>query len=446
MTASLTRQLYTILERPVSDEDRRRAALHVLDWTGCAIIGARSAAGQLLARESGIFGDGPCRAIGVTGGVSAARAAFVNGGLGNVLEMDDIHRTSILHPGPVVIPAVLAAAQAFHLSSRQFLDGIVRGYEALIRIGRSVGPEHYAKWHNTGSCGPFGAAAGVAFALDLNEEQFVSALGNAGSTASSLWRCRHEPVMTKQWHTARAAEDGLAAAALAREGFTGPEYILEGEQGFYQATAPGADPDAVIRDPRSAWLIHDTSFKPWPACRHAHAAIDAALAARADVGQEVGILSAVVQTFADAARFCDRALPTTGLEAKFSLQHSVAVALHKGRPELSDFHPDRIDHEPVAALRSRIAVAVTDEFEAAYPRRYGSAVTISLADGREKRFSAPDALGDPENPLSGDEIADKARMLMTEAGLSAQAMDKLVGGCLALPESADVNGFAASLP
>ena len=161
MTISLTRQLCRILDRDVRAADRRRAALHVLDWVGCAAIGAVTPAGRVFTEPSALFGDGPCHGVGLGGGCAPAQAAFVNGGLGNVLEMDDVHRTAILHPGPVVIPAVLAAAEAGGLTGAAFLDAVVRGYEAMIRVGRSVGPTHYNHWHNTGSCGPFGAATRI---------------------------------------------------------------------------------------------------------------------------------------------------------------------------------------------------------------------------------------------------------------------------------------------
>jgi len=446
MTISLTRQLCRILGRDVRAADRRRAALHVLDWVGCAAIGAVTPAGRVFAEPSALFGNGPCHGVGVGGSCAPAQAAFVNGGLGNVLEMDDVHRTAILHPGPVVIPAVLAAAEADGLTGAAFLDAVVRGYEAMIRVGRSVGPTHYVHWHNTGSCGPFGAAAGAAFAFGLDADAVVSALGNAGSTAGGLWRCRHEPVMTKQWHTAKAAADGLAAAVLARQGLTGPEYILEGEQGFYSALAPDATPMDVVHDDDAPWLIYDTSFKPWPACRHAHAAIDAALLAREDLGDTADIVSVAVETYDDAIRFCDNPRPQIEIEAKFSLQHAVAVTLSQGAPDLADFRPDRLDLAPIADLRCRVTVGTVASYAAAYPAHYGAGLRITLTDGTERRFDVLDALGDPDNPLDDGAICAKARGLMAAAGMPAAAIDAMIDRCLDLPDAADVTTFSACLP
>jgi 2-methylcitrate dehydratase PrpD len=140
--------------------------------------------------------------------------------------------------------------------------------------------------------------------LALPAQRGVDAFGNAGTQAAGLWQVRHEPVMSKQLHNGRAAHGGLLAADLARAGFTGPASILEGPQGFFAAMCPGADPHAVVREPASRWKIHDTSFKPWSACRHAHAAIDAALALRArSIDRQCGGSRC---TYRDALVFCDR--------------------------------------------------------------------------------------------------------------------------------------------
>jgi 2-methylcitrate dehydratase PrpD len=307
----------------------------------------------------------------------------------------------------------------------------VRGYEAVIRVGAAVGPNHYRYWHSTATCGPFGAAAAACALLGLAARQWVDAFGNAGTQAAGLWQVRHEPVMSKQLHNGRAAHAGLLAADLARAGFTGPASILEGPQGFFAAMCRGADPRGVVRDPESRWKIHDTSFKPWPACRHAHAAIDAALA---------------VRTYRDALVFCDRPDPRTSLEAKFSLQHSVAVALADGPPPLAAFEPAAIARPDVAALRATVEVAAAEPYAGAYPARYGAEVEVELADGARHAAGVPDALGDPENPLDQVGIRAKALALMDAGGLDAGRAERLADACLALAAGGNVFDLVRSLP
>lgn len=440
--ASLTEGLAALLARPIAEGDRRRAALHLLDWIGCAAAGAASEAGAIFRDHAARQPWGAARVV--LGARNTARdAAFANGAFGNVLEMDDVHREAVLHPGPVVVPAAIALAAERGAGGAALLDAVVRGYEAMIRIGRAMGAAHYPRFHPTATMGAFGAAAACAALLDLEPRQLVAALGNAGSMTGGLWQCRHEPVMTKQFHTARAAAAGLEAAQLAAVGLTGPRLILEGPQGVFAGLARDARPARVLEEPDSPWLIHAVSFKPWPACRHAHAAVDAALALRGRIGGR-SIAAVHVAAYADAVAFCDKPQPRSVIEAKFSFQHAVAVALLRGRPGLADFDPPAIADPALAALRARVTVAEDGAFTRAYPRHFGAAVEVALEDGATLREAVPDALGDPENPLDEDAIRAKAVTLMEGAGVASP--DAVVAAALALADGAAAADLDAALP
>ena len=440
---SLTEELAALLDRPITQADRRRAALHLLDWIGCATAGAASETGAVFRRFAARQPAGGARVL-LDGAHGARDAAFANGAFGNVLEMDDVHREAILHPGPVVVPAALSLATSLHLPGTALLDAILRGYDAEIRIGRAMGPAHYRQFHPTASCGPFGAAAACGSLLGLDRAAMVWALGNAGTQTGGVWQCRAEPVMTKQLHTARAAVMGMEAAMLAAEGLTGPREILEGALGVFAGLAPDARPARVLAEPEAPWLVHATSFKPWPACRHCHAAIDAALELRDE--SQAPIKDVLVSSYADALDFCDRATPRTSIEAKFSLQHSVAVALLEGPPPLAAFDLAALVRPDVASLRSRIRVTVDQGFAAAYPARFGAAVTVLREDGSVRHASIPDALGDPENPLSEAALQQKARLLMASAGIDAQQIETVIAATLALAEGAPLGALHAALP
>ncbi len=441
---SVTARLAEICLRKVAAEDRRRAALHVLDWAGCAIAGGAAEPGRLLATWARTDPEGPCHVVG-GGRRTLWTAALVNGAVGNVLEMDDVHRTAILHPGPVVIPAALAAAERQGAASAAFLDAVVRGYEAMIRVGAAVGPAHYKYWHNTSTCGPFGAAAAACSLFGLEAKGWIDALGNAGTQAAGLWQVRHEPIMSKQLHNGRAAHAGLLAADLARIGFTGPSAILEGPQGFFAAMCPGADPHEILREPLTRWKLYETSFKPWPACRHAHPAIDAALELRSEI--DAGDVARVaVRTYGDALAFCDRPEPRTAQDAKFSLQHAVAVALVDGPPPLAAFEPAAIARAEIAALRAKVEVAAAEPYASAYPRRYGAEVEVELAGGARRLARMPDALGDPENPLSLEGVRAKALTLMHSAQLDSARAERIADACLALAAGGTVADLVGLLP
>lgn len=443
--ASLTTGLAALLALPVAPAARERARLHLVDWLGCAVLGADSPVGRAMARALALSGPGPCRALG-QGAYTLEAALRYNASLGNVLEMDDVHRSSILHPAPVVVPVALALAQQRGATLGELLDAIVRGYEATIRIGRAIGVSHYRYWHNTASMGGFGAAAAAGSLYGLAPAQLVHALGNVGSRSGGLWRMRHEDVMTKQWHTADAAASGASAALLADCGVSGPAWILEGEQGMFAAMSSDAVPDLVIR-PEADWLIFDTSFKPWPACRHAHPAIDAMLCllAREQIGGEQ-VARVDVDTYDDALRFCDRPVPSTPLQAKFSIQHALAAVLCRGAPRLADYTDAALADPVLAARRASIALRADPAFSARFPNAYGARVTVLLDDGRRLACTVADTLGDPANPLLPAQVLDKAATLMEAAGIAPAARARLLDAILTLPTDADPAPLWAALP
>lgn len=428
--ASVSELLARRLSRPVDEASRRRAALHVLDWTACAVAGAREPAATAMRRA--LEGE-------------AGFSAMFLGALGNILEMDDVDKRALLHPGPVVIPVALTACDA--KQADDFLDAIIRGYEAMIRVGRAVGPDHYKFWHNTSTCGPIGGAAAAASLLSVGAAGVATALELGAAQASGFWQVRREPLShAKQLHTARAAQSGLLAARLAQAGFIGIRTIFEGPQGFFAATCGAADAQRVADfDPDAPWAIHEVSFKPWPACRHAHAVIDAALAVRRDGVDVDRISSLTVRTYADAVLFCDRPAPTNALDAKFSIQHSAAVALLRGEPTIEDFAPIAIADARTAALRGRIAAVADDRYTMRYPARFGAAVDIVLDDGAVTSTEVSDALGDPENPVSTPRLVKKARELMAAGGLAAEEAAALIEAALALGEGAQLDEYKALL-
>ncbi len=403
---SLTRQLARRLALPVDDASLARARLHLLDWLGC-VAGARRSPVAAAAADP------------------IARAAL----LGNWLEMDDVHRAAILHPGPVVWPAVLDAKPG--VAFRQLLAAAVRGYEAAIGIGSALDAHHYRFFHNSATAGTFAAAAAAGSLLDLDEAGLTAALGLAGSVTGGLWQMRLEPVTAKQWHIDHARTTGLAAARYAAHGLTGPEAILEGPLGLFAATCRAPQPERLLGGGR--WRIHDVSFKPWAACRHTHPAIDAALELKAG-GALDGPLT--VATYRDALTFCDQPDPRTAAEAKFSLQHAVAVVALRGDPQLADFEPEAIADPALASARARVRVVEDAAMTARFPAHFGARV-----EAGDRRVELADARGDPERPLDAAGVVAKARALIGWGGLSAAEGDRAVD--LAL--DGDLDGSAAAI-
>jgi 2-methylcitrate dehydratase PrpD len=443
MNPSLTQRLVKLLDRRIDDNERHRASLHLLDWIGCAVLGATSDPGKALLKYGKDQPSGPCVALGA-GFRDANSASFVNGGLGNIYELDDLHRTSIMHAGDVVIPTALSATQRDNANGRALLNAIVKGYEVAIRIGIAVSGEGYSPWYNSSTCGVFGAASAAASIFKLGPVAHVDALGQAGMQAAGLWQCRLEPTYSKQLSSARAAQSGLIAADIARYDFPAPRFILEGELGFLNTYYPRASHEAVVAAPQGNWKIHEVSFKPWPACRHTHAVIEAGIILGKQRTYE-NITSIAVTTYQAAIEFCDNPNPKTEHEAQFSLQHCLAAAIINGDIELSDISFIERDAPKITDLRSKISVAAKDAFTNTFPSNYGAEVEVIYVDGHIQKVRIETAKGDPENPLAEDEIFAKFDKCLGAAGVSKKHVIDLETVVKNIDQEANTHALSAAL-
>ena len=413
---TLAGQLARHCLRAADGDARARAQHHIAAWLGAAALAAATPlATRLHAGLAGLASPG-----------DPWHAMLFEASLGSLYEMDDTHRQALVHPAPVIVPVALAVARALQRFGPQVLDAMVRGYEAMIRLGMSVGPAHYRFWHNTSSCGAVGAAVAAASLLQLDEAQTTHAICLALVQSSGLWQTRLDACDAKPWHLARTAQTGVQAAYLAKAGIRGPAHALEGEKGFYAATCPDADPPALTRPQGPHWQIFATSFKPWAACRHAHPAIDAALALRQACQDQAGALpwsdvaAIEIGTYADALAFCDRPDPVDAGEARFSLHHAVAVSLLRGSPAPDDFELSAIQDAAIARLRSLTRVALDAGCAQRYPQHFGAVVTVHWPGGVTRVEAVQDTLGDPEKPLSDSALWALAERSLTQAGWAAE--------------------------
>jgi len=416
---SLTLRLIDLIDsKPIEAQDREITTLFVLDAIACAIGARTSPQGYIFAQFYN------------QGGQDAGRQALTLGALIHTLEIDDLHRASVVHPGCVVIPAAWAVARREEASGLAFLDAVLRGFEAACRVGMSVGPAHYEVWHNTATCGPFGAAMAAASLINLTQEQTLDALGNAGTQSSGLWEFLPAGAMSKHLHAGRAAASGIMAADLAKLGLTGPATILEGNKGFYKGLCPDPRPEAVYTGADQPWQMHETSMKPWPSCRHTHPAIDAAMELATQVGSD-NIVSVLVETYQAAVNVCDRPQPKTEYDAKFSLQHCVAAALTVPDISFSSFNEPTRDK--LLPLGDKVTLRACDPYEASYPESWGAQLTVTLDNGDTISTRRHYAKGDPQDRLTADDVITKATGLMQKGGLNSP--DSLIDQIMNLPQA-----------
>ena len=418
---SLTRQLIALIrQRPVSAADLDAAALFVLDAMASAYAGSATAVGAILRDwASGTELD-------------PKRKALLMGALTHITETDDLHRTSVTHPGCVVVPAALALGEQTGASGERILIAVLQGFEAMCRIGAAVGPAHYRLWHNTATCGPFGSAMAAASLLGLDDEQAMYALGNAGTQSSGLWQFIEDGSMSKHLHAGRACESGWLAAELAARGFSGPAEILEGRKGFFAAACPDPQPGNVLASPDDAWQLLQTSIKPWPSCRHTHPSVDCALEISSLLGGAQA-REAEIRTYQAALDVCDCPQPQTEYQAKFSLQHTVAIALLDGRVGLDSF--DEAARRRAADLGARVRVAAAEPYASNYPDSWGAELEVVGEAGDSFRVSRKDCRGDPELALGPGEMRAKAMGLLQYGGLDETAAGEICDTVLALPSA-----------
>ncbi|MEQ8745340.1 MmgE/PrpD family protein [Pyruvatibacter sp.] len=422
----LTRQLVRHTRaKAASSDDLAMAALFVLDAVANMLGGRNSEPGRKLLRWAG---NGPHKP---TAPFDTGAHALLMGALTHILETDDLHRASVVHPGCVVVPAAWAVAMREGSTGPDFLRAVLEGFELTTRVGMGVGPAHYRIWHNTATCGPYGSAMAAATLLGLDEDATVDALGNAGSQSSGLWEFLDTGAMTKHLHAGHAAQAGVQAADLAALGFTGPPKILEGPRGFFAAACPDGDVTQVMSRADGPWQLVLTSMKPWPSCRHTHPAIDAALELHQTL-HHAGpddIHAITVETYRAAFDVCDRPHANSEYEAKFSLQHCIATALHDGDVTLGSF--DDAARLKAHRMASGIEVKVVDPYASAYPRDWGSAVEVVMTDGTVHRAARDCAKGDPEAPLMPPDVVAKAIGLMEFGGVAEP--QALAEALIALP-------------
>jgi 2-methylcitrate dehydratase PrpD len=372
-----------------------------LDWLGCAVAGSTEPLSVILRDEllapssepppEGLAGG--ATVIGHGRGAPMLAAALVNGAAGHALDYDDTHTTMSGHPTAPVLPAVLALAEELGSSGAEVLVALVTGIEVECRLSAVLGPEHYERgWHATGTLGVVGAAAACARLLGLDEQRWTHALALAVTQSSGLKASFG--TMAKPLHAGRAAADGLLAARLAARGFTGNPAVVEAPQGMAQAASSG--PAATDRLDRyeGRWLVTETLFKYHAACYLTHAAIDAAASLRSSVPDPGQVDAIEVTVHPSLLGVCAIAEPTTGLEGKFSLRATTALALLEADTADPGLYTDATVARPdVVALRDK-AVIRTD---GAHPTTW-AAVRLRLVDGRDVAAEAD--TGRPATDLS----------------------------------------------
>ena len=341
-------------------------------------------------------------------------AAMINATAAHTVEVDDIYREAIYHPGAPTIAAALAIGQAQGASGLAFLTAVVAGYEISTRIGAAMGREHYRYWHNTGTVGTFGAAAAASKLLKLDANQYTHALCTGATFAAGLQQAFRMDSMSKPLHAGHAAQAGLLAAQSAAAGVTGSLDVIDGEAGFGKAMGPGPEWGKSVLTLGTVFHINSMTFKNHACCGHTFAPIDGALALQKQMEiQPHDIHRIHIATYRPALEVAGNFQPVTAAQARFSIPYVVATALLFGSVRLAAFTSERLADTAIRDLMTKIELSVDSALDASFPGQRAAHVRIELNNGRTASFFQPTRKGDPEAPLTDDDLSNKFMELVT---------------------------------
>jgi 2-methylcitrate dehydratase PrpD len=424
MEIPLTRQLasfcHSVNYQTLRPEVIARTKYFFLDYLGVGVRGSLTDSSQPLYRlvkTLGAGGEGTL--LGRSEKAAFPYAALANGAAAHSIELDDTHQGGSIHLGVSVFSAALAVAEHVNANGEDFIAAAVAGFEVAARLAMAVRPrEHYLRgFHPTATCGTFGAAVAAAKLLHVDEAQLVSTLGIAGSQAAGSMEFLTDGAWTKRLHPGWAAFSGIHAALLAREGFIGPATIIEGKDGFLKAYSSNADPRKIIDGLGEDFQILQTAVKPHACCRYTQAPIDATLAVTREHNLHprdvksvtVGMLETGIPVICEPVQ--RKMQPLSVVDMQFSLPFGVAVALAKRQAGLAEFTLNMLQDPDVKALMPKVGYSRDPELEKNYPKEWPAWVRVALTNGKEISSHVRYPKGDPENPLSWDELITKYQAL-----------------------------------
>jgi 2-methylcitrate dehydratase PrpD len=370
--------------------------------------------------------------IGRTERLDALGASFLNAISANLLDFDDTHLDTIIHPAAPVAAPVLALAQARGFSGRAVLTAFILGVEVECRIGNAVSPGHYARgWHITSTCGVFGAAAACAKLLDLPSDQISNAIGIAASQSAGI--IENLPSAAKNVSVGNAARNGLFAALLAAEGYSASPRAIEGPLGWARAMGDEPDMARLTGGLGKSWEIAKNTYKPYPAGIVFHAVIDACFNLRAKLNRRIDdIASITVQGSALLLARGDRPVRNER-DARVSIHHCAACALLLGTAGVTEFTDATVFRSDIVSLRQKVRAALDSSLPDGAAR-----VIIQLTSGETFEELVMAAKGSLADPLSDRDIEAKLRDCARLGGTDWD-IDRIIDDVWRLEQLADIS-------
>lgn len=417
--------VYAFSQLDYSDELLIHAKKCLIDYLAATMAGAKeylSVEEALL--QSPLSSGNASTIIRLNTKTSPAIAALVNGISAHAVELDDGQRFGNIHPGAPVISAILAVGEAYGLKVSDILRGLLSGYESTLRLACSIQPGHKLKgFHATGPCGTIGATMGIASLLRFGKEQFKASLSAACTSASGILEMIEGDTQMMPFNAGKAASNAVVSAMIGYAGFKTPEDALGGRRGFLHCFAQDVK-EELLTDFTDSYCITNY-FKPYAACGHCHASIDAALILRSQNQIPLESIKKIeIQTYKLAINGHDHTVINGVNSARMSIPYSAVVALVKGSAGVDDFGEETIKDRSILDLVSKVAVSENEALTRQAPAKRMAIMTIFTDNGVfSETVDYPK--GQPENPMSLDDIIAKYYMCGYSAGVSESSLNRV---------------------
>jgi 2-methylcitrate dehydratase PrpD len=421
VTRTLARYVVDAEPSDVPEAVKHEGVRSILNWLGCAVGAAEHEAVECaLAALLPFAGPPQASVLGRKEKTDILNAALMNGITSHVFDFDDTHLPTIIHPSGPVASAIFALAEYKPVSGADLLHAFILGVEVECRIGNAVYPNHYdVGWHITGTTGVFGAAAAAGKLLGLSEQQMTWALGIAGTQSSGF----REMFGThcKSFHPGKAAQNGLASALLAEKNFTSSNQVIEAKRGFANVMSTKQDYTRITEGLGKTFEVTLNSYKPFACGIVIHPAIDGCVQLKKENGLTGAEVEKVELTVAPLVlELTGKRTPQVGLEGKFSVFHSCAVALLHGAAGEKEYSDAMVRDPKVIALRDRVDATIDKKL-----RDDEVYVRVTLKDGRKLEKYIEHAIGSREVPMSNEQLEAKFRGLVDDILGAQQSADLL---------------------
>jgi 2-methylcitrate dehydratase PrpD len=388
----------------------------IADAVACGIAGSRGSCADVVIETIGNLSNLPQSSIiGNHHKTSAQYAAFINSFLARNYSFDDTYEAGVIHSGAAVVMSSFALGEWLNSTIDESITAMITGYEVAARVAGAVNPAHFDKgFHPTGTCNAIGVAALASKLLRLDTNETSTALRIAADAACGLRQYQIDGNMVAgAFHAAKAAENGITAALLAKGGFLDPGDTLGGKFGLFHCMANGGDEQKLLTGLGTKFQFLETSLKPYPSCRYMHGAVDAVAKCKHQNQLAMEDIAGInIYTFKVALEEGNRAQPESALDAKFSIHYNVATYLLKGAIGIGDFTPEAIKDQKVSQWCRKIKVYEDKDLTKQYPEQWPFRAEVVTQGGRVFTHQSPYPPGSPDNPLGAEEFQRKCLSLV----------------------------------